>query len=242
MNSLLRNSFFVIIPAYNEEKNIGEIIDKIKNCVPDVDILAVDDGSSDDTAKIAKNHGAEVISLPFNLGYGSALEAGYKYAYEKGYKYVAQIDADGQHDPKCINDLLDVVKKDEADIVIGSRFLGENDYKAPAVRRIGMVIFAKLVSFLTGKKFTDSTSGFQAMNQKVLKFFINGFYPSDYPDADVLILLDRYGFRIAEIPVIMYSKSDKKSMHAGVIEPAYYIFKMFLSIVMVYLRKMPYKK
>lgn len=227
----------IIIPAHNEEGRIGRVIKKIKDVSLGFDILVVDDGSADGTRNEAIDNGAEVISLPFNLGYGSALETGYEYAHNEGYNYVAQMDADGQHEPKCINDLLDVVKKDEADIVIGSRFLGKNDYKASVVRRIGMVIFAKLTSFLTGKKFTDSTSGFQAMNQRVLEFFINGFYPSDYPDADVLIILNNAGFRIAEIPVIMYSSQGKKSMHRGLIKPFYYIFKMFLSIGMIYLRK-----
>ncbi|MCX6731753.1 MAG: glycosyltransferase family 2 protein [Candidatus Parcubacteria bacterium] len=234
----MKKETLIVIPAYNEADKIGRVIEQIKEISSEIDILVIDDGSSDDTAVAAKKGGAKVVSLPINLGYGSALETGYKYAYNNDYNYIVQIDADGQHEPKCINDLLDVLKNNEADIVIGSRFLGKNDYKAPAIRKMGMVIFAKLTSLLTGKKFTDSTSGFQAMNKKVIKFFVNGFYPSDYPDADVLILLNKSGFRILEIPVIMYSnEKNKKSMHSGIFKPLYYNFKMFLSISMIYLRK-----
>lgn len=233
----------VVIPAYNENERIGIIIDKINDSVSDIDILVVDDGSTDDTAETVRNHGAEVISLPFNLGYGAALETGYKYAYENCYRYIAQMDADGQHEPKCISDLLKPLKEDKADLVIGSRYLKDCGYKTTFARKIGTIIFSKIATFLSKKKITDPTSGFQAMNRKVIEFFVNGFYPTDYPDADVLILLNRLGFRILEIPVIMYSnEKNKKSMHSGIFKPLYYNFKMFLSIIMVYLRKMPNKK
>ncbi len=237
----MKKETLIVIPAHNEESRIGEIICKIRNVSTDADfdILIIDDGSFDKTRDEAISNGVEVVSLPFNLGYGATLETGYTYAYIKGYRYLVQMDADGQHEPKCIVDLLDAIKKDKADLVIGSRYLKDCGYKSTFARHVGTVIFSKIATFLSKKKITDPTSGFQAMNRRVLEFFVKGFYPSDYPDADVLILLNRSGFRIAEIPVIMYSKSDRKSMHAGVIGPVYYIFKMLLSIFMIYLRKKP---
>lgn len=239
MNKIMkktRNSL-IIIPAYNEESKIGGVIDNIKNYIVDAEILVVSDGSDDNTEKVAREKGANVISLPFNLGYGSALETGYKYAFDNDYKYIVQMDGDGQHEAKCVNNLLNVLLNNEADIVIGSRFLDVKNYRTSFSRHLGMIIFAKITSWLTKQKITDSTSGFQAMNHRVLLFFAHGFYPSDYPDADVVILLKNAGFRIAEIPVIMYSNNNSKSMHSGIIRPMYYIFKMFLSIGMIFLRK-----
>ena len=226
----------LIIPAYNEGQDIERVLAAVQDKSPDLDILIVDDGSTDNTAKAAKKQGARVISLPLNMGYGSALEAGYKYANKKGYQYILQMDADGQHEPSFLGDLLRVVKGGQADLVIGSRFLDKENYQAPFARKMGMIIFSKITSWLIGQTITDSTSGFQAMNKNVVKFFVNGFYPADYPDADVLIILKRAGFRLAEISVIMYSKQSKKSMHAGLLKPVYYIFKMFLSIGMIFLR------
>ncbi len=230
----------VIIPAFNESLKIGDIIEKVKKSLAEADILIVDDGSSDRTAEVASKHGVKAVSLPFNLGYGAALETGYKYGFKEGYEYVVQMDADGQHEPRCINDLLAGLKNGEADIVIGSRYLKDCGYKTTFARYIGTFIFSKIATLFSGQKITDPTSGFQALNRKVLEFFIKGFYPSDYPDADVLILLNKSGFRISEIPVIMYSSDSKKSMHAGFFKPLYYNFKMFLSILMIFLRKKPF--
>jgi hypothetical protein len=227
----------IVIPTFNEEAVIGSVISRIKKSFDPADILVVNDGSHDKTAQAAQDAGVEIISLPFNLGYGSALEAGYKYAYLKGYEYVVQLDADGQHEPRCIAELLEPVEKGQADLVIGSRFLRDIGYQTTWVRRLGRIIFAKITSFLIKQKITDSTSGFQAFNRRVLTFFVGGFYPSDYPDADVIIILNRSGFSIKEIPVVMYASNNKKSMHAGLIRPLYYIFKMFLSISMIFFRK-----
>jgi len=231
----------VIIPAYNESQTIRKVITKVKDCLPDIDILVINDGSIDATAEIAKKSGATVVSLPFNMGYGVTLQTGYKYARTKGYKYILQMDADGQHEPEYLNDLLKTIKEDKIDIVIGSRFLTKSGYQTSWVRQLGMIIFGKITSFIIKQKITDPTSGFQAMNHQVLKFLTGEFYPSDYPDADVIIFLHLAGFRIKEIPVIMYSAPNKKSIHSG-LKPLYYIFKMFLSILMISLREKPYKK
>ncbi len=148
MNNAERQKIhLVIMPAYNEAVKIGLIVDKIKEQGLEADILVVDDGSFDNTAEIAENHGALVISLPINLGYGAALETGYVYAYENGYDYVLQMDADGQHEPKCLKDLISEIKKGTADLVIGSRYLKDCGYKTTFARKIGTVILFWLYVF-----------------------------------------------------------------------------------------------
>ena len=233
---MLMKKAIIIIPAYNEEKNIAGVINGIKNVIPDADILVVNDGGKDRTEEIARELGARVISLPYNMGYGAALQTGFKYALKKGYEYAVQIDADGQHDPKDIPKLLDVVLSGKADVVIGSRFLNGGKYKAPAVRRLGMLFFARLTSLIIGEKITDPTSGYQAINKNGLQFYAGDYYPVDFPDADVIIMLHRAGLKIKEIPVIMYPSVQGKSMHSG-LKPVYYIFKMFLSIFVTLLRR-----
>jgi hypothetical protein len=233
----------VIIPAYNEEARITRVVRGIAQHIPHADILIVDDGSVDNTREAALRAGAKVISHPFNLGYGGALQTGYKYALNKEYEIFIQMDGDGQHDPSFMVHLLAVISKGEADIAIGSRFLqtrtiGSEDepYRAPFMRRLGMRFFGMLSSLLIQQKVTDPTSGYQAMNRKVLEWVSSDRFPCDYPDADVLIMLHRAGFRIREVPVRMFENRDKKSMHSGW-RPLYYIFKMLLSIFVTLMRK-----
>jgi glycosyltransferase involved in cell wall biosynthesis len=237
-----KKDILIIIPAYNESAKIGAIVDKIKSSVPDADILVIDDCSTDNTAKIVKEHGAEVVSLPINLGYGAALETGYKFALKEGYQYLVHMDADGQHEPECIKDILAEVKEGQVDIAIGSRYLEDCGYKTSFSRKIGTKIFAKIASFIIKQKVTDPNSGFQAMDRKVIEFYGSGLYPEDYPDADVIILINLLGFKTKEVPVTMYSNTDDISIHSGFLKPIYYIFKMNLSILMVLLRKKDYLK
>jgi len=228
----------VIIPAHNEEANIYGIIRRIKDYSGALDVLVVDDGSTDQTAHLAREAGAIVARHPFNMGYGVALQTGYKYADKQGYELVVQMDGDGQHDPKYISELSSSIREGLADVVIGSRFLSGEVYRAPINRRIGIFLFSSLVSLLIGQSITDSTSGFQALNSKVVRFFTGDIYPCDYPDADVIIMLHRAGFRIREIPLVMHRRQGAKSMHSG-LKPLYYVFKMTLSILVTLLRKMP---
>lgn len=225
----------ILIPAFNEEQRIAAVIKGIKTAVPDADILVVNDGSRDDTAAAASRAGAIVVSHPFNMGYGAAIQTGYKYARNKGYDFLVQLDADGQHDPTCIPALLAPVIEGAADIAIGSRFLG-NSYRPPFARRVGMALFRQIVSMVTGTFITDTTSGFQAFNRDVIRFFATDIFPVDYPDADMLIMLHRAGFRIVEIPVRMFENSEGKSMHSG-FKPLYYMFKMLLSICVTLMRE-----
>jgi len=177
----------------------------------------------------------QVVTLPINLGYGVALQTGYKYALAKGYYFVLQMDADGQHEARDLPALLEVVQLKRADVAIGSRFLNGRKYRSPFFRRIGMQLFAVIASAITHTRVTDPTSGFQALNRRVVEYYASPAYPVDYPDADVLIMLYYAGFRFVEVPVTMYPAESGKSMHGG-IRPLYYVFKMFLAILMVMLR------
>ncbi len=233
----------VIIPAHNEGAHIAPIVRQIKANYPYFDVLVIDDGSSDDTRARALDAGASVISNPFSLGYGGALQTGYIYATRNRYNFLVQLDGDGQHDPTCIYDLINPVQSGTADITIGSRFLISQKegldwpaYRAPVVRMIGMRLFSAIATFFTGQKVTDPTSGYQAMNRRAFHLLAGDKFPIDYPDADVIIMLHRAGFRIKEVPVRMFPSPDDKSMHSG-LKPLYYIFKMFLSIIVTLLRR-----
>jgi len=226
----------ILLPAHNEAGQIEAVITTVRHAAGDADVVVVDDGSTDDTAECALNAGAMVLPLPFNMGYGVALQTGYKYARSRGYTYLVQLDSDGQHDPAGIATVLAAVKSDRFDVCIGSRFLEGTTYPIPPLRRAGMVVFRRVASAILGQTITDPTSGFQAMNRKVFTFFCRDLYPTDYPDTDVIVFLYRHGFRIAEAPVVMHANSTGKSIHTG-LRPMYYLFKMALAIPLNLLRK-----
>jgi len=226
----------VIIPAFNEESSLPGVIASIRKSLPETHILVVNDGSRDRTAQAATTAGAMVLNLCMNMGYGVALQTGYKYAMRKGYTFAAQMDADGQHEPRDLALLLETVRSGEADLALGSRFLDRKSYRAPLARRAGMLLFRTLTSLLIRQHITDPTSGCQALNRKTIRFYASDVFPVDYPDADVLLMVHRAGLRIRELPVRMYVADDAHSMHSG-LQPVYYIFKMFLSIAVTLLRK-----
>jgi len=235
-------SKLVIIPAYNEEKNIGDVIHNIWKTSPDFDIVVINDGSSDKTSNIVEKLGVKLISLPYNLGYGVALQTGFLYAKQKGYNIVIQIDADGQHNPSYILDMLKEIQKSDVDVVIGSRFLQDNSYKTTIPKKMGMIFFGFLTSLLVRQRITDPTSGFQILKGDVIDFMSQDLYPPDYPDADMIILLHRAGFKIKEVPVRMKSNPKyAKSMHRGH-KTIYYVLKMFLSIIVTLLRVKPQRR
>ncbi len=225
----------ILIPAFNEGKRIAGVIGSIRSAMPDTPVLVVNDGSRDNTATAARQAGAILVSHPFNMGYGAAIQTGYKYARDNDYDILVQLDADGQHDPACIPALLEPIIAGKADIAIGSRFLGTS-YRPPLARRAGMALFRWIVSLVTGMRVTDTTSGFQAFNSSVIRFFATDIFPVDYPDADMLIMLHRAGFCMTEVPVRMYENSEGKSMHSG-LKPIYYMFKMLLSIGVTLMRE-----
>lgn len=221
----------IIIPAYNEEANIASVIKGIWKVNPNIDILVIDDASSDQTAQVASKAGAIVVSHVLNTGYGGALQTGYRYAAANGYRILVQIDGDGQHDPGFIPKMVALVESKKADLVIGSRFLEKSlSYKVPISRRFGMKLFQSIIYILTRQNISDPTSGYQAMSRDVFRFFAQGnIFPSDYPDADVIVLLISLGFKITEIPVVMYENATGKSMHSG-FKPIFYVIKMLLSL------------
>lgn len=230
----------VIVPAYNEEAGVAQVIAGIHRALPQADVLVINDGSQDRTPIVARKAGARVLSHPYNMGYGTALQTGYKFALENGYQYLVQIDGDGQHDPSHLNDLLPPVLEGEADVVIGSRFLVDSGYKAPFAKRLGMLLFGALTSRIVGYQVTDPTSGFQALNRRAFCYCVQDVYPTDFADADVLIMLHRAGLRTKEVAVRMHPSVNKRSRYMDMysfLTPAYYIFKMFLLIFVSLLRK-----
>jgi glycosyltransferase involved in cell wall biosynthesis len=228
----------IIMPAFNEELNIGQALDDIFGEAPGIPVLVINDGSGDRTAEIAIKKGAKVITLPYNSGYGVALQTGFLYAHQRKIPIVLQMDSDGQHDARYINSLLEAVRAQDVDVVIGSRFLGACEYKAGLLKRAGMLFFGTIASVIVGRKVTDPTSGFQAAKGKAIGFAASDFYPPDYPDADFIILLHRHGFKVKEIPVAMKPNAQNKTMHRGH-KTLYYVFKMALSIMVTLLRNRP---
>jgi hypothetical protein len=225
----------IAVPAFNEQGRVGDVVHDVRSTLPDADVVVVDDGSADETAAEARAAGATVISLPLNSGYGTALQTGYKYAVRNGYAVVGQIDADGQHQACYLREMLDALDEQNADVVIGSRFLGrDGHYRPSAARKVGIALFSRIASLVTHQRITDPTSGFQAMRVDVARFFCSDVYPNDYPDADILILLHRSGFVVREVAVQM-RPSTNVSMHSGH-KSLYYVYKMLLSIFVTMLR------
>jgi glycosyltransferase involved in cell wall biosynthesis len=231
-----KDKILIVIPAFNEEEKIQAVIQGVREEVPEAAVLVVSDGSWDQTEARARSAGAKVLSHPFNMGYGVALQTGYKYAWKYGFGWVLQMDGDGQHDPRYLLILLREVKEGGADVVIGSRFLGEGGYRAAWGRRMGIYLFRFVASRLCGQRITDPTSGYQALSRRAVEFCTRDSFPGDYPDADVLVLMHRAGLRLREVPVRMHPNVQGRSMHSG-LKPLYYIYKMFLSITLNLMRQ-----
>ena len=218
----------VVIPAYCEERNIGSVVRSIRNLFHH-DILVVNDGSTDNTGEAARKAGATVLDLPCNLGIGGAVQTSYMYAIAHGYDAIVRLDADGQHEPADIERLLEPLRDETADAVIGSRFLGETIYRTSFFRFIGIRFFRVLVNLFTGCKFTDPTSGFFAINRHLMQFY-SAQYPSDYPEVDSYILMHRLNIRAVEVPVRMYEREEGKSSITP-IRAIYYMVKVTLSFL-----------
>ncbi|MEI9475033.1 MAG: glycosyltransferase family 2 protein [Deltaproteobacteria bacterium] len=227
----------IIIPAYNEEASIERVIEGVGAELPHADVLVVNDGSTDRTSEKARRGGAIVLDLPFNLGIGGAMQAGYKYADEKGYEIAVQVDGDGQHDPKEIPKLLDVLEKKEADVAIGSRFIGDASYKGSAMRRVGISVLAKAISIMTGQRVTDPTSGFRAASRRAIRLFART-YPQDYPEPEVLVLLSRCGMKVSEVPATVYQREHGESSITK-IRAIYYMVKVLIAIFVTSFRRKP---
>lgn len=232
----MASKYLVLVPAFNESEHIGGVIDDIRGAMPEADVLVVNDGSTDTTSQIARNAGAMVLDIPFNIGYGGALQTGFRFAVEYGYEFVITMDGDGQHDPRSAYNLIRTMEKTGADVVIGSRFLGGN-YRMPLARRIGAYLFSRIARLYTGVQFTDPTSGFQLLSRKSFSYFSRGDnYPLDYPDVNIIMAMHKMKFAVAEAPVIMREKEGGKSMHSG-LKPIIYVIRMLLAIFVVLIRK-----
>lgn len=227
----------MLIPAFNEEKNIGKVLEDIKELELDIDLLIINDGSKDNTLEVVKTFKVEVVSHLVNLNYGSALQTGFKYAVIKDYDYVLQFDGDGQHDPKDIYPMIKEIEKNDADIVIGSRFLGKGNFKVGLLKKIVISFMVFLINIFTAYKITDPTSGFKALSKRTFSYFSkSGNFPSDYPDADIIIKMLRKKYKIVEIPINVRERNHGTSMHSG-LKPIIYILKVLLSICIALLRE-----
>lgn len=228
----------VILPALNEGKNIANTIQRIQSHIPTADVVVINDGSQDDTALQATSCGAIVLNMPYNVGIGAAVQTGFKFAADQNYDIVVRNDGDGQHAPDGIQRLLATLQADEADVVIGSRFLvKEGDYGTPMARRIGITILATLLSKITGQKITDPTSGFCAFNRRAILLFAQ-LYPHDYPEPEAIVISHRTRLRQVEIPVTMKPREHGNSSITP-IRSIYYMIKVVLAILINLLRQRP---
>jgi glycosyltransferase involved in cell wall biosynthesis len=217
-----------IVPALNEEVTVGRVIDEIRAFDPGFDVVVVDDGSTDRTAGIAADRGAHVLRLPFNLGIGGAVQTGYRFAFEHGYDIAVQVDGDGQHDPSQLSAILAPVLAGEADLAVGSRFTGSGAYRSSFTRRIGIQIFALVVSGIVRQKVTDTTSGFRAVNRKAIALFAAD-YPHDYPEVEATVMCVRHKLRLTEVPVAMRERGGGSSSITAV-RSIYYMTKVLLAL------------
>lgn len=224
-----RSRVLIIIPAYNEAENIAQVVGHVKEAVPWCDYLIVNDGSTDDTLHICKEAHFNYLDLPINMGIGGAVQAGYIYARKHGYDIAVQMDGDGQHDAAYLEKLLEPIRKDEADIVIGSRFLEKEGFQSSAGRRAGINILSFLILLTTGKRIRDVTSGFRAVNRRFIEIYSRD-YPMDYPEPEAIVSALMHLGRICEIPVQMRAREGGVSS-ITFRRSVYYMIKVTLAIL-----------
>ena len=227
----------VIIPAYNEEASLTRVIVNVRAAVPQADVVVINDGSRDSTAQVAVGAGALVVTLPYNLGIGAAMQTGFLFARKGGYDYVVQVDGDGQHDPNEIGEILRPVIAGEADVVAGARYIEDRGYITPWPRRIGIIILATLISFVVRRQVTDPTSGFRASNWRAIEYCAES-YPPDYPEPESIVQFARAGLRMKEVPVTMNARYGGQSSITP-FRSFYYMVKVVLAIGVDLLRQTP---
>jgi glycosyltransferase involved in cell wall biosynthesis len=233
----LRRSL-AVVPAYNEEDTVGNVVASLHSAVPGFDVVVIDDGSTDATATRAREAGADVLRLPFNLGIGGAVQAGFTYALEYDYDYMVQVDGDGQHDATEIVTLQAAMTKSPGvDMICGSRFATDTGYIAPVSRRTGIHIFAFLLSRLVGQPVTDPTSGFRLYNRRAIQLFARD-YPHDYPEVEAVLMLHHHRLRMQEVAVRMFKRGGGvSSIRSG--KSAYYMVKVLLAVFIGLARRRP---
>ncbi len=222
------NDFLILIPAFNESGAIAGVIAEVREILPQVPILVVDDFSKDETCRRAESAGADVLRLPYHLGLGGCVQAGYKLAFELGYTYVIRVDGDGQHDPKYIPALLNVLRTSGCHMVIGSRFYQNNGAHTSIARGIGINIFRLVLRPILGKPVHDPTSGFVGVNREALQVF-SGSFPLEYPEIEALVVLQRKRFQFQEVPCQMRRRKAGRSTITAV-KSLYYIIHVLLGV------------
>jgi glycosyltransferase involved in cell wall biosynthesis len=225
-----------IVPAFNECGNIKRTVEEIRKNAAGVDILVINDGSRDATAEEACSAGGMVVSLPFNLGIGAAVQTGFKYAQKYQYDIAVQIDGDGQHDAAYLERIIEPIRRDEADMVVGSRFLEKTGgFQSSFSRRVGINFFVHLINALTGVKVNDPTSGFRAYNKKMIALF-SEYYPHDFPEPEAIVVAQQVGARIVEISVMMRARESGNSS-IRYFKTLYYMVKVTLAILLHMIRQ-----
>lgn len=217
----------LLIPAYNEQANIVLTVSKVVDA--GYDYVVINDGSSDKTLELCKEHGFNVLDLCFNLGIGGAIQAGHKYAYRHGYDIDIQFDGDGQHDVNYVKTLVEAIEEGN-DLVIGSRFISEdNQFKSSALRRVGIRWLGGVLKTFAHVTITDATSGFRAVNRTAMELFSKD-YPDDYPEPESIAVAARKGLKVKEVPVVMHERQGGSSSIAG-LSSVYYMIKVTLAVI-----------
>jgi glycosyltransferase involved in cell wall biosynthesis len=230
-------SCLALVPAYNEAATVAKVVRALQRETPGLDVVVVDDGSTDQTRLRAEEAGAKVLRLPFNLGIGGAVQAGFTYAQENGYDYMVQVDGDGQHDPTQIKLLFEAMERENVDMICGSRFVSRTGYVAPISRRTGIHIFAFLLSALLRQPLTDPTSGFRLYNRRAIAIFARD-YPHDYPEVEAVLMLHHHRLTMSEVPVRMFQRGGGvSSISSG--KSAYYMVKVLLALFVGLARARP---
>ena len=224
----------ILVPAYNEGASVRKLVLRLRRTLPECDVLVIDDGSTDDTVRQVPP-GTAVVTLPFNLGIGGAMQTGYRYAALHGYDVAVQVDGDGQHRPCEVARLVRALIDSDADLVVGSRFLERSRYRQTAARSAGAWFLRGVVRTLTKLPITDCTSGFRAVNRRTLRAFAH-WYPEDYPEPEVILLLHRAGYRVSELAVRMRHRSAGRSS-IDMFEGLFYVAKVTVCLLMDLMRK-----
>ena len=229
-----------IVPAYNESASIARVVAELGEHAPGFDIVVIDDGSTDETAERARAAGADVVRHPFNLGIGGAVQSGYLYAAERGYDIAVQVDGDGQHDPRCLDDLLAHLDAHrELDMVSGSRFLADDGdgFRSSAPRRAGIRIFSWVLSRIVGQRVTDPTSGLRMCRRRGIELFARD-YPHDYPEVEAVLLMHAHALTSTELPVKMRERTGGVSSINST-RSIYYMVKVLLAVFVGLFRARP---
>lgn len=223
------SKILIMIPAYNEEGSISRVVDYMIENYPNYDYVIINDGSIDDTEVICREKGYYYISLPINLGIGGAVQTGYQYAYENDYEIAIQMDGDGQHNIEYIENMIKPILANEADVVIGSRFIEKQGFQSSLTRRIGIQFLSVLINILCWKRVRDVTSGFRAVNRDYIEVFAYE-YPTDYPEPEAIVEVLMHGGIVKEIPVVMNERMEGESS-INFMKSIYYMIKVSLAIM-----------